>query len=71
MKNQNEFDAPFVLTSIDNHAIIMRKSHPMYQVKKNDRYLSLDCVLANQNKLIDVTDQFGYGKDDLVWVMEE
>ena len=69
--SQNEFDSPFVLTSVDNHAVIMRKNHPFYKQKKNDRYLSLDCVLANQDNLIDVTEQFKCNSEDSVWVLEQ
>tara|TARA_Y100000361_G_scaffold129753_1_gene125393 strand:+ start:662 stop:871 length:210 start_codon:yes stop_codon:yes gene_type:complete len=67
---ENEFDSPFVLTSVDQHAVIMRKNHPHYKEKKTDMFLSLDCVLANEKKLIDVSDQFGYG-DNPIWVLEE
>jgi hypothetical protein len=34
---ENEFDSPFVLTSIDQHAVIMRKNHPHYN-EKSDQF---------------------------------
>lgn len=68
---ENEFDSPFVLTCIDDLAVIMRKNHPAYKEKKGDRYLSLDCVLANEGKLADIADQFHYGNNDPIWVLEE
>jgi len=49
----------------------MRKNHPAYKEKKGDRYLSLDCVLANEGKLADIADQFHYGNNDPIWVLEE
>ena len=67
---ENEFDSPFVLTCVDQHAVIMRKNHPHYNEKKTDMFLSLDCVLANEKNLIDVSDQFGYG-DNPIWVLQE
>ena len=42
---------PFVLTAIDGRAIILRKDNPRYTPRKNDRILSVDCVLANSNRL--------------------
>ena len=45
---------PFVLTSIDNRTIILRKDNPEYSPKQNDRILSIDCVLANSERLTEI-----------------
>jgi hypothetical protein len=47
-------DNPFVLTSVDSRVIILRKDSPYYQPKKNDRILSIDCVLANSDRLTEI-----------------
>ena len=49
-----EVGNPFVLTSIDGRNIILRKDSEYYQPKQNDRILSVDCVLANSNRLIEI-----------------
>jgi hypothetical protein len=48
----------------------MRKTHPIYKAKKGDRFLGLDCVLANEKNLIDVSDQFACG-DNPIWILQE
>ena len=52
---------PYVLTCIDGRPIFMHKNNPFYpQVKtKNDRIVSMDCVLANEDRLIEVTEELG------------
>lgn len=49
-----ELNNPFVLTSIDGRAIIMRKDNIFYEPKLNDRILSIDCVLANSARLTEI-----------------
>lgn len=49
-----ELNSPFVLTSIDGRAIIMRKDNIFYEPKLNDRILSVDCVLANSARLAEI-----------------
>tara|TARA_B100000035_G_C20580374_1_gene370798 strand:- start:113 stop:445 length:333 start_codon:yes stop_codon:yes gene_type:complete len=49
-----EVSNPFVITSIDNRTIILRKDNPDYEPKKNDRILSVDCVLANADRLVEL-----------------
>ena len=51
-----EKDNPFVLTAIDKRAIILRKDSSNYEPKKNDRILSIDCVLANSDRLTEIGD---------------
>jgi len=45
---------PFVLTAIDRRVIILRKDSPYYKPKLNDRILSIDCVLANSDRLVEI-----------------
>jgi len=54
LQNALELDNPFVLTSIDGRSIILRKDSEYYQPKQNDRILSVDCVLANSDRLVEV-----------------
>lgn len=49
-----ESNNPFVLTSIENRTIILRKDSEYYTPKKNDRILSVDCVLANSDRLVEI-----------------
>ena len=49
-----EQSSPFVLTGIDGRAIIMRKDSPYYEPQQNDRILSIDCVLANSDRLVEI-----------------
>ena len=49
-----EKDNPFVITSIDRRTIILRKDSEHYTPKKNDRILSVDCVLANSDRLVEI-----------------
>ena len=54
LQNILEQSNPFVLTSIDNRTIILRKDNPEYSPKQNDRILSVDCVLANSERLTEI-----------------
>ena len=56
VSSQSEAEAgnPFVLTGIDGRAIILRKDHPDYEPRKHDRILSIDCVLANSDRLVEI-----------------
>lgn len=49
---------PYVLTAIDGRPIFMHKNNPVYKEKKNDRIVSTDCVLANESRLLEVTQEF-------------
>lgn len=49
-----ELNNPFVLTSIHGRTIIMRKDNLYYEPKLNDRILSIDCVLANSERLTEI-----------------
>ncbi len=45
----------WVLTAVNGTAIFMRKDSPYYRPKKNDRVVSEDCVIANESRLTEVT----------------
>ncbi len=54
-----EKDNPYVLTSIDRRPIFMNKNNPFYKPKEGDRIVSMDCVIANEDNLIEVTEELG------------
>jgi hypothetical protein len=56
LTKEMEANNPFVMTSIDRRIIILRKDSPYYSPKKNDRILSIDCVLRNSAKLTELED---------------
>ncbi len=47
----------WVLTAVNGVAVFMHKDSPHYKPKQNDRIVSEDCVLANQARLTEVTDE--------------
>ncbi len=69
MKDLSE--APFVLTSLNQHNIILRKDNPFYEPTGRDLPMSIDCVLANQDRLEEVTDQLDLSSDQAVWVLHD
>jgi len=48
---------PYVLTTIEGRPVFMHKKNPIYKPKKNDRIVSMDCVLANEDRLIEITEE--------------
>ncbi len=54
-----EKDNPYVLTSINRRPIFMHKNNPIYKPKDGDRIVSMDCVLANEDRLFEVTEELG------------
>ncbi len=52
-----EKSSPYILTAIDGRPVFMHKKNPIYSKvkKKNDRVVSMDCVLANEDRLIEIT----------------
>lgn len=54
-----EKDNPYVLTSFNRRPIFMHKNNPLYKPKEGDRIVSMDCVLANEDNLIEVTKELG------------
>jgi len=60
MKQEDiEKDNPYILTAVDGRPIFMHKQNPYYEAKKKDSVVSLDCVLANQDRLIEITEELG------------
>lgn len=64
---------PFILTSMDGRAVFMNKNNPLYQkiAKANDRIVSVDCVLANEDRLIEVTAELGLSPLHGVFELQE
>ena len=54
-----EKNNPYVLTSINRRPVFMHKENPFYKRKDNDRIVSMDCVLANESRVIEVTEELG------------
>ena len=49
---------PYILTAIDGRPVFMHKLNPLYTEmgeKKNDRIVSVACVLANEDRLTEIT----------------
>jgi hypothetical protein len=63
-------EAPFILTSQDNQALIMRKNHSMYKPQRGDMFLGLDCVLANEHRLMDISEEYGFDSDDPIYLLQ-
>ena len=62
---------PFILTAIEGRPIFLRKDNPIYTPKKNDRIVSMDCVLANEDRLIEVTHELYLDPKDGVFELQE
>lgn len=63
---------PYVLTSLgDGTAVFMNKNNPMYEPKKNDRIVSVDCVMANESRLVEITEEFGLSPQDGIFELQE
>ena len=61
-------EPPYILTSLNEHNIILRKDNPFYTPTGRDLPLSIDCVLANQHRLEEITDQLGLSSDQAVFL---
>ena len=61
---------PYILTSIDGRPIFLHKENPFYKPKENDRIVSVDCVMANEHRLIEITTELGLPKKDGVFELE-
>ena len=58
-QSEIEKDNPYVLTSINRRPIFMNKNNPIYKPQEGDRIVSMDCVLANEDRLFEVTEELG------------
>jgi len=63
--------SPFILTSIDGRAVFLRKNNPLYKPKDNDRIVSMGCVLANEHRLVEVTEELYLDPKDGVFELIE
>ena len=50
----------WVLTAVNGVAVFMRKDSPFYKPKQNDRIVSEDCVMANESRLTEVTEDLHF-----------
>jgi hypothetical protein len=66
-----EKDNPYVLTAINRRPIFMHKENPFYKPKDNDRIVSIDCVLANESRLVEVTEELGLPPHQGVFELQE
>jgi hypothetical protein len=53
----------WVLTAINGVAVFMRKDSPFYKPTKNDRIVSQDCVIANESRLTEVTEDLHFATE--------
>ena len=70
MKTQQadaERDNPYVLTAINGRPYFMHKKNPYYEPQPNDRIVSVDCVLANEKRLREVTSELGLSPEEGVF----
>ena len=61
---------PYVLTAIDGRPVFMHKRNPIYVQKANDRIVSMDCVFANEDRLIEVTHELGLPPEQGVFELQ-
>jgi|TARA_R110000824_G_scaffold138634_2_gene303367 hypothetical protein len=61
---------PYVLTTMDGRPVFMNKHNPLYRTKPNDRIVSVDCVMANENRLIEITEELGLSPDQGVFELQ-
>ena len=66
---ENQIEPPFVLTSLNQYNIILRKDNPFYKDTGKDLPMSIDCVLANKDRLEEVTDQLDLPSNQAVWIL--
>jgi formyltetrahydrofolate hydrolase len=68
---ENKIEPPFVLTSLNQYNIILRKDNLFYKPTERDMPLSIDCVVANEDRLEEVTDQLDLPSDQAVWILHD
>lgn len=61
---------PYVLTTLQGFPVFMNKNNPIYKAKKNDRIVSVDCVLANEKRLVEITDELDLDSSDGVFELQ-
>ena len=66
---KKEIESPFVLTSLNQHNIILRKDNPFYEPTGRDIPMSIDCVLANEGRLEEITDQLELPSEQAVFLL--
>ena len=66
-----KIEPPFILTSLNEHNIILRKDNPFYAPTGRDLPMSIDCVQANADRLEEVTDQLGLPSNQAVFLLRD
>ena len=66
-----KIEPPFILTSLNEHNIILRKDNPFYTPTGRDLPMSIDCVEANAHRLEEVTDQLGLPSNQAVFLLHD
>jgi len=61
---------PYVLTTLQGFPVFMNKTNPIYKAKKNDRIVSVDCVLANEKRLVEITEELDLDSSDGVFELQ-
>jgi hypothetical protein len=71
--NQMQKTSPYVLCSLDRRAVFMNKKNPLYakvQTPK-DMIVSQDCVLANESRLFEITEELGLSPEYGVFELQD
>jgi hypothetical protein len=66
-----KIESPFVLTSLNKYNIILRKDNPFYKPTGRDLIMSIDAVLANEDRLEEITDQLGLPESQAVFLLHD
>ena len=66
-----KIESPFVLTSLNEYNIILRKDNPFYKPTGRDLIMSIDAVLANEDRLEEITDQLGLPESQAVFLLHD
>jgi len=64
-------EAPFILTTLNEHNIILRKDNPYYKPTGKDMPLGIECVVANSDRLVEITKDLNLDEDNVVWLLND
>ena len=70
---QMQKTSPYVLCSLDRRAVFMNKKNPFYLkiATPKDMIVSQDCVLANEDRLIEITEEIGLPPEHGVFELQD
>ena len=65
--------SPYVLCSLERRAVFMNKKNPFYVkiATPKDMIVSQDCVLANEHRLIEITEELGLAPEHGVFELQD